>query len=144
MRIVGLLLVLLVILLGVFNGGNLWFFIDFPSIIVLIGLPLGSLLLARVSIPTMLKAVFSANASVEELRTAARGWAQTRTYVMASAWIGFFLGAINVGYSLNEPKAIGPALSLFLLMFFYATVLSYAIFLPLQSRLEDRIREQTG
>ena len=142
MRILGLILSILIIVLGIYNGGTLGSFIDIPSLIVVIFIPIGCLLLAGASIGAMFKAVFSANATAEELKAAARGWGQARRYVVAAGWIGFLVGVIIMGNHLDNPKALPEGLATALITVFYATVLAYAVFLPLQSRLEDRIQEQ--
>ena len=143
MRILGLILSILVIVLGIYNGGTLRSFIDLPSIFFVIVITIGCLLLAGVRMGAMFKAVFSANATAEELKAAVRGWGQARRYVVAAGWIGVLVGVIIMLKNLDNPKALGPGLAMALITVFYATVLAYAVFLPLQSRLEDRIQEQT-
>ena len=144
MRILGLVLTVVVIVMGIYNGGDLGSFIDTGSVIIVLGITIGSLLLAGSHIGTMFGAVFSANATTEELQAAARGWSQARRYVTTAGWVGFLVGLIIMLGNLDDPKALGPGIALALITIFYATVLANVVFLPLQSRLEDRVQEQTG
>ena len=141
MHIVGLLIALLTMGMAMFMGGNIGLFIDVPSVMVLVGVTLGALWLARVSIAGMFRAVFTTDVSKEDLAAAVAGLRQARTYLMASAWIGFMVGAVIVGHRLDHVKALGPAIGLITLPVLYATILSYVILLPLRCRLEDRLRE---
>ena len=67
MHIVGLLIALLTMGMAMFMGGNVGLFIDVPSVMVLVGVTLGALWLARVSIAGMFRAVFTTDVSKEDL-----------------------------------------------------------------------------
>ena len=92
----------------------------------------------------MFKAIFSGQATPQELLAAARGWARARIYIVAAGIIGVFIGAALILQSLDDPSKIGPAVSVCLLTSLYGVTLGYSIFLPLQHRLEDRAEEQEG
>jgi flagellar motor component MotA len=139
MPVFGAFLILFVIFAGIYNGGSLENFIDAPAILVVGGITMGSLMVARISIKTMIKTLFKKNTSREQIQIAVAGWAQARTFVMASGWIGLLMYAMTVGHHLTYVKSIGPAVTLLLITLFYATVLSYTVFLPIQLRLERRL-----
>ena len=144
--IIGLILTMVVIVMGIFNGGHLINFVDVPSVIVVLFITIGSLLIAHVSIPTMLKAVLSAQLTVEELRHAARGWGRAKTYIIGAGWIGFLVGIMNIAQFpklSDQVDALGPGIATATVTLFYAIVWAYAVFLPLQSRLEARIEKQS-
>ncbi len=147
MRILGLILPLVVLVLGMVNGGTVWNFIDFPSFIVILFPTIGTLIFARAGIPTMFKAVVSATATVDELNAAARGWAQARTYIIAFGGIGSLIGFVTIARWEKLPEhlhGLAPGIATTTLPVFWALILAYVIFLPLQCRLEDRVREQGG
>jgi len=140
MRIVGLLIVLTIVLIAM---GNPIVFFNVPSIICTVGIPIGALLLAGVSIPNLFKAIFSGQATPQELLAAAQGWAQARVYIVAAGIIGAIIGAILIFANIGEDlTGLGPAVAVDLITILYGVTLGYGIFLPLQHRLEDRAREQ--
>ena len=67
-----------------------------------------------------------------------------RFYSLDAGGIGTFIGLIIMLKNMDDPAAIGPGMAIAILTIFYALVLSFAIFLPLQSRLENRIQEQNA
>ena len=141
LRVIGLVAAIVSILVGV--GSNLPIFVDPPSIIIVIGGGLSMLLLGGHSIPTMFRAVFSGEASIDELRKAARAWKMVRWYLVAAGFLGTMIGAIIMLKNVDDPAAIGPGAAIGLLTVFYGIFLAFFVCLPLQSRLEERIEEQT-
>ena len=75
MRIIGLVLTALVFGAAV---GDVNEFIDIPSMIIVVGGTIGMLIFGGSSIFTMFKGVFSFDATVEELTTAAKGGKMAR------------------------------------------------------------------
>ena len=161
MRIIGLIIVLGVIL--VLTGGNINAFRLFGAIFFVILFSLGALLLGRTSISTMFKAVFSSKTTDEELAAGAAAWTRARTYTMAAGCIGMLWGLLRTvlgmyilarqtaetGMTAPTILAAGLAEDLIspvssLRFMFCAVLLAYGIYLPLQTRLEDRIRQQAS
>ena len=138
MRIVGFIGVLAVVLLAMGKP----VFLDVHCIEIVFGFIISALLLAGVSIPNMFKAIFSGQATPQELLAAARGWAQARIYAVAAGIIGGLIGAVLTLVNLDEFTELGPRVALCLLTTLYGVILGYGIFLPLQHRLEDRALEQ--
>ena len=146
MRIAGLILVLLVPAAG--TAGRSQFF-DPLSTIPVLGFTIGALLLSGAGIPRMFAAVFSAGAAPADLKAAVHGWAQARIYALAAGFIGVIIagGVLLTELAephMNAPDHGGPAILLAFMPLLYGIVLGYGIFLPLQSRLEDRVQELAG
>jgi len=137
MRIVGFIGILAVVVLAM---GNI-VFLNVDSVLIDLGFTIAALLLAGVSIPNMFKAIFSGQATPQELLAAARGWARARIYIVVAGIIGTFIGAVLTLVNLDEFTELGPRVAVCLLCLFYG-VICYGIFLPVQHRLEDRAREQ--
>jgi flagellar motor component MotA len=142
MRIIGLLIV--VVLMGLAMGNEVSIFIDIPSALIVLGFTLGALIFARAGIPNMFAASFSAEATKEQLQAAARGWAQARTYLVASGFIGVLIGGVIMLKNMDDPAAIGPGAAIAIITIFYGLLLAYGLCLPMQARLEDRAREKQG
>jgi len=141
MRIVGLVILLALLALAM---GDLTLFVDIPSLIFVPGFTIGALIFARAGIPNMFGAAFAAEATCDQLKAAARGWGQARTYSVASGFIGTLMGFVIIGQNFDDIGALGPGLALGIMTVFYGLVLGYGICLPMQSRLEDRARELQG
>ena len=143
MRIVGLILVLLVPAAG--TAGRSLFF-DPLSTIPILGFTIGALLLSGAGIPRMFTAVFSSRATPEYLKAAIHGWAQARIYAVAAGFIGVIIAGGVLLTELGDPHMgdpanLGPSVLSAFMPLLYGVLLGYGIFLPLQSRLEDRVRE---
>jgi len=139
MRIVGFIAI--VVLLTMATQAKVIFF-NLSSILIVIGFTIAALLLAGVSIPNMFKAIFSGQATPQELLAGARGWARARIYIVVAGIIGTFIGALLTLENLDAFTELGPRVAVCLLCLFYGVIMGYGIFLPLQHRLEDRAREQ--
>ena len=142
LRIIGLIIAITGIMVGI--GSNLPIFIDPASLIIVVICTLGMLLLGGHSIPTMFGAVFSGEATIDELRKAARAWKMVRWYLLAAGFMGTLLGWAIMLKLIDDLAAIGPGVAISILTVFYAIFLAFFISLPLQSRLEERIGEQAA
>ena len=72
LRILGLIVLLTSVMVGI--GKNLAAFVDAPSIIMVVAGPLGMLLLGGARIGNMFGAVFSGDATADDLQAAAKAW----------------------------------------------------------------------
>lgn len=136
MRYLGLLLSLVVVALGMSMGGTVGMFLDVPSLVLVIALPLGCCVFSGLRPIRTLGIALRSTPSAEDAGYGARGLRELRSYLMSSGWIGFLVGAIIVGVHVNELDALGPGLSLSLVTVLYAVVGSYVVLKPLQERLE--------
>lgn len=139
MRIVGLVIVLVLLSMGVMNGGSLNGVIDTPSVVIVVGLTLGLCLQGQIPFVMVFLSFFGTEYQGEELRAVVQGWKHVRKYVMISGVLGTFVGMINMFNALDVYDAFLPGTATALITTFYAAVLSYAIFLPLQHQLEKQL-----
>ena len=136
LRIIGLIIFITSIMVGI--GSNIQTFIDPPSLLIILGGTIGMLLLGGSSIGNMFSAVFSSDATPDQLNAAARGWGLARRYSVASGIIGTVIGAVIMLKYFDDMAALGPGAAICILTILYSVILGYGIYLPLQSRLEDR------
>jgi len=141
MRIIGLIAILTVIPLAM---GDVTIFFDLPCVLIVLGGTIGMLLWAGASIGSMFKAVFSGNATLEELQTGVQGWRLARVFTIAAGVMGTLIGYTLMLKEMDDPAAIGPGMAMALLTTFYGIVLSFAICLPLQARLQERAEETSS
>ena len=145
MRIIGLAIALGLIIVA---AGDVSAFVDIPSALIVVGLPLGCLIFSRAGIANMFGASFAADATREGLESAAGGWAQAKTYFIGAGFIGTLIGFAIMGKnidvkSVDDISGIGPGFALAVLTMLYGLIAAYGICLPMQKRLEDRARELT-
>ncbi len=136
MSIVGLIIVAL--MMGIGMGSNAGLFLDPLSILIVIGFTLGALLLSRTGVGNMFSAVLSDAATRQQLQSAADAWRQARTYIMAGGWLGMLIGGVIMARNMTDYSSLGPGLGIMVLTLFWAILLGYGVFMPLQKRLEDR------
>ena len=141
MGIVGLIVIL--VAFGIGGGSNLSILFDPNTALIVIVGTLGLLLFGGSSIPTMFKAVFSSTATVDELQAAIKGWRLAGVYGLISGAIGALIGMVHMMKFTEDLAAVGPGMALSSMGILHGFLLAFAIYLPLQSRLKDRLREQT-
>lgn len=64
------------------------------------------------------------------------------TYAPAFGMIGTLIGLINMLKKMEDPKAIGPSMSVALVTTFYGSLLANVIFLPLAQKLKVRSKSE--
>lgn len=136
MRIVGLIIILTAFMVGI--GSNLGAMMDIPSWIIVILGPLGMLWFSGAGVGGMFSAVFSADATADQLTAAARAWRLAGVYALASGAMGTIIGLVIMLKNMDDPAAIGPGMAIGILTILYGLFLAFAICKPLASRLEDR------
>lgn len=136
MRILGLIVIITVFMVGI--GSNLPAMLDIPSAIITIGGALGMLLFSGVSVGGMFTAAFSADATSEELTSAAKGWRLATAYLLASGAIGTIIGLVIMLKNMDDIAMLGPGCAIAILTTLYGLFFGLAICKPLAARLEDR------
>jgi len=139
MRFVGLGVVLILIFMGVMNGGSLGHVIDIPSVLIVVGLTLGISWQGGVPLGKVVRSFFGGVFQGDELREVVLAWKHVRAYVMVSGVVGTLLGMMLLFQNLDVYDAFFPGTATALITTFYAVVLSYLIFLPVQNRLEQQL-----
>ena len=141
MRLLGLILATGVVVLGVFvTKGDLHGILDKPTVVFLAGFTLGSLLLNGVSIPLLIRSIYSGSLETSEIREAAHGWSEAKTAVQVGGWASFLLGFSLSANWADVADHIGPIAGLLSLSVFYALLFAYLICRPMQSRMEQKLR----
>jgi len=74
MRIVGLLIVMVLVMMGVTNGGDLSHIVDVPSLIIVAGVTLGLCLQGGLPLGMVAKSLFGAEYQGAELRAVIQAW----------------------------------------------------------------------
>ncbi|MEC8932273.1 MAG: MotA/TolQ/ExbB proton channel family protein [Candidatus Latescibacterota bacterium] len=136
MRLLGFIFILVSLMVGI--GSNLSSFIDAPSLIFVIPGALALLVFAGLGVGNMFGAVFSADATSEQLTAAADAWEHTGIYAQAMGGIGTIIGLVIILKNMDDPAALGPGMAVALLTVFYGLFVAYAVALPLQTRLRSR------
>lgn len=136
MPVIGLIIILTAMMVGI--GSNLPIFLDIPSLLIVVLFTVGALIMSRAGIVNMFGAVFSGEASKVQLEMAAAAWKLARTYIMAAGWLTVLVGGAIMAKNMDDYSMLGPGLAIMVLAVFWAGLLGYGIFLPLQKRLEDR------
>jgi|SaaInlStandDraft_2_1057019.scaffolds.fasta_scaffold322175_2 flagellar motor component MotA len=135
LRIFGFIILVVSLMAGVMAPGTMY---HQPSLLMTIGGVVAALLFRRQRLGNMVGAVFMARTSHDDLAAAAEAWRLAFVFALVVGAIGASLRFVMLVSGAGELSAIGPELSIGLLNVFYGVLLSFAIALPLGSRLEDR------
>ena len=141
MRMLGFLLIVVVLLLGIYNGGDLGSFIDLGAMLIILGALLGGLLMSGgTQTCKAIGTAFSGETSPDRLRTSARVLRAARMCVVASVYFAIVAAVITL-LADGDVRASGPALALILTGLFWGLLLAYFVILPLESGVERRLLE---
>ena len=78
---------------------------------------------------------------ISELEKGILMLSRAKTYAQATGWIGVLIGAVLIARYMDDPSALGSAISLCLLTALYGTVIAYIFCLPLCTKLQVRLDE---
>ena len=137
MKLMGWILVFASLLGAIWLGSSLLAFIDFPSMLLILGVSSG-VVLSRHSLPSIrigIRAIAHRPTDVGEQQTAAAALGSARSGILGAAAAGFLIGIVQILQNMADPSAIGPAMAVALLTAFYAVVLSELIIAPTLSAL---------
>lgn len=139
MYLIGLV-VFLVILMGIssFSGAPMAF-VDFPSIIVILGISLPILLASGLTKDLLrgFKVMHQRENQFTaiELRRTLSALKMTRHTLILAGGLGTLIGTVGMLSQLSNPSQIGPNMAVALLTVVYAIILTGAI-VPIQYRIE--------
>lgn len=135
-RIFGVVVLIAVLIAAIFIGGGeygLGAFIDFPSVLIVVIIPLSMLMLAG-QVTDYLRAIQIAGGrsdfTLKEFKSSSIAIGLTIRMIYMSGVIGTLVGVMQILIYLSDPANIFPALSVSLLTLFYALFfnsLHYAI-----------------
>lgn len=140
MRVIGFVAIVVIILLGVYNGGDLGPFLDAGAmLVVLAGLVGGVLMSGGPETWAGISCAFSGEAAPERLQTGKQVYHSARRAVQAAAIFLVAAGVIAVLTNADDVGAIGPGLALVLLGLFWGIFVAYFVLLPLEAGIERRL-----
>ncbi len=122
------------------NGPFFGLFLNIPSFIIVVGLPV-ALLLATHSpreIGTAFRAVYRSN-DPAELRISVAFFTAMQRYLLWSGFLATMLGTVVLLAVLDDKAMIGQGAALALITVFYAVVLNLALALPFRHAAEKRL-----
>ena len=141
-RIVGFVAIVTLIVMGIYNGGQLSQFVDIGAILIVVGTMVGGFLMsAGPRTGASLGAAFSKVASKDRLQVGLRAYRTARLCALAGGFFAAGAGVLIMLANLNDPGSIGPGIALTLLGLFCAVFLGYFILRPLQAGIERRLVE---
>ena len=154
--IFGIVVIAFICIFGIIIGGGgpaaLGRFIDFPSLILVGGVLVGSSLISfGLTIPgKALKNALSSKGvkSIDELRLYVNFFNMASQLSIAGGVVGTLVGNVNMLATMNNPSTIGASMAVALLTVFYGVLLSELVFQPLKHALiiksVDVIEDSTG
>ena len=117
------------------SGAVMW--TDVPSLAIVVGVIIFGLLASGKNLLS-LGAICKSDATSPELWDASSTLSEAGRLGVASGVIGALIGGVLILMNLEDPAALGPAISMCLLTVLYGTFFKYIIFGPLICRVEDR------
>ena len=85
--------------------------------------------------------LFKKQADLESLEEAQNSLEEAGRLAMAGGIIGVLIGLVNMLMHMDDPAALGPAMSMCLLTALYGTFSKYIILRPLACIAEDRAKQ---
>lgn len=144
--VVAVVLVLATIAVGVVFAGKASYFIDWPSLIMVVFPPL---ILSLATFPPSairrsFTVAFDPTASTEaELRTAAAFFKALQGYLLLSGLIAALLGVMTILAGLQAVKNVAGGAALLLVSVFYSLVLILVVAQPFRAMVERRLAEKS-
>ena len=109
MRILGYLIVIVLVVMGIMNGGALSSFIDIPALLIVLGVTIGAFFMAAgPRTGTAIGAAFSGNPSFEQLQIGLRAYRTARYGALIGGMFALGVGYVHLLQNLDDPAAIGP------------------------------------
>ena len=129
----------------IFNASGMSMWTNAPSIAIVCGVIVFGLLASGknvlngiVYVSTLL---FEKKTDLASLKEAKNSLEEAGRLAMAGGIIGVLIGLVNMLMHMDDPAALGPAMSMCLLTALYGTFFKYVIFRPLACIAEDRAKQ---
>lgn len=141
--IISFILFIILVGLGIANGGNFSSFIDIPSVLITLG---GGLLLSLINFPigdlfgAIGKGFGTSDLEAVDGLKAQRTLKALGYYLLGAGVLGTIIGLINMGQALNDPSAAWPGVATALITTCYGVVLVIAIIIPLRWSVINRTK----
>lgn len=132
---------LIMLILGMELGGAVGLFIDYPSLIIVLGTTCFFTFAhhtVRGTVAAFKAALSSQAVTAEEVRRHERVLSTMRILASAAGVLGSLIGFVNMLANLDDPKNIGPAMAVAMLTLFYGVIIAELCIGPLISRMKLR------
>lgn len=139
-----LMAVLIFFALAVYmSGGDVYTYVDIPSVLISIGLPLCMLRFGWTfkEMGECFKASFSSVKKPQNLKDAVIFFETMTKYFVFSGVIGVFTGVIAILKNLEDPHKLGPNLAVALITVLYGVFLSLIVSIPLAAIAKKQLNE---
>ncbi len=128
--------------IGLHDINNLLWFIDFPSLLLVLGLVIaGTLWSFSVSqILDSVKLIFAKpTLSEQQASLGSRIFIRMSELAIGAGMIGTLIGVIKMLENMDDPSALGPAMAVALLTLFYSIVLGEIVFRSIANDFRSQI-----
>ena len=140
MRVFGFILILILIVMGMYNGGGVMPFLDPGAILIVLGTAIGGFLMsAGPRTGTALGSAFSKAASEDDLRDGIRAFRMGQLGALTGGFFAMGVGTLMVLSNFDDAGAMGPGMALMVLGLFWAVFAAYFVLRPLQVGIERRL-----
>ena len=120
---------------GIAMWGNI------SSWVIVFGMILGGLLASGKDITSTISAIFKKQTDIASLREAQSTLKEAGRLGIAGGIIGVLIGLVNMLMHMDDPAALGPAMSMCLLTALYGATFKYLIFDRIICILENRTKQ---
>ena len=125
----------------IFNASGLMMWTDIASMAIVVGVIVFGLLASGKDIPSTISAIFKKQTDIASLREAQYTLKEAGSLGIAGGIIGVLIGLVNILMHIDDPAALGPAMSMCLLTALYGTTFKYLIFDRIICNLENRAKQ---
>lgn len=146
-KVLMIVLIVLVAAITILIGSSLNLFIDIPSLIVSIGIPLFTSLFVYKfkEVVKYKKIAFSTgdDFDLKDLKCAEDFFNLLIYSFLASGFLAFFIGGIQILQALKDPGSLGPAIAVALITVFYSSFF-IALILPMKFSVRRKVNSVGG
>lgn len=142
--IIGFLFTVLIsVLTSIVGGMGPSLLIDFPSALLTLIFLFFFLIISKSGcfIGRYIKSSFKKNYAYTktELASLCAAIKNTIKFTLATGWFGFLIGLIGTLTFLGDKNMLGPNIAVSLFTMFYAVIVSYLVFFPVQAWAENKL-----
>ena len=125
----------------IFQASGFAMWTDAASLAIVVGVMIFGLLASGKDITSTISAIFKKQTDIASLREAQSTLKEAGSLGMAGGIIGVLIGLVNMLMHMDDPAALGPAMSMCLLTALYGATFKYLIFDRIICILEDRAKQ---
>ena len=125
----------------IFQASGFAMWLDAASLAIVGGVIVFGLLASGKDITSTISAIFKKQTDIASLREAQSTLKEAGSLGIAGGIIGVLIGLVNMLMHMDDPAALGPAMSMCLLTALYGATFKYLIFDRIICILEDRAKQ---